>query len=521
MKTIKHTLKFLLIASSFALFPSINSFAQNGIIWTKTQNFNDLEIYHENDKIFSRNETIQTLINNYSINKIDRAVPSSRKRSLQNLVEITCNCDETDLLIAISKLTETFSHPEIGPHYQVLLTPDDYNTAFAEDYTLDLINAQKAWDITQGDSSIIIAISDQNFQISHEELIGKVHYYDATNTAPKNHGTAVAITAAGNTNNGLGKSSIGYNSELALYQMSYNELIIATYAGYKVINASWASGCIQSDYIQDVIDEIYENGSIIVAAAGNGTTCGGPSNLVYPASCEHVISVTSIGRNDNHESIPGDSLTTHQHNEYVDISAPGISVPLSPSSGSYVVSGGTSFSAPLVSGTIALMLAVDSCLAFEDIEHILYSTAVNIDHLNTNYSGLLGAGRLDAGAAVEMASTYMSCTGTNEPNPPSDEDPVKTPSIIDVVVESTAGIDEVEAVELKIYPNPLVSGSTINIVSSNKIEKCDITNVNGEIVQTIESMSNELKVNDLTQGTYFIKVLFDNGMTKVERLIVF
>ena len=45
-----------------------------------------------------------------------------------------------------------------------------------------------------------IAISDQNYWVNHEDLVGKVLHYDATNTASQGHGTAVATTAAGNTN---------------------------------------------------------------------------------------------------------------------------------------------------------------------------------------------------------------------------------------------------------------------------------------------------------------------------------
>src|SRR5690606_19803194 len=127
----------------------------------------------------------------------------------------------------------------------------------------------------------------------------------------------------------------GYNSELALYRMSYDDLLTATYNGYRVINTSWTSGCTYSSYVQTVIDEIYENGSIVVASAGNGGTCGGPTNLVYPAACEHVISVTSIGSNDNHELYAGDPNATHQHNSDVDISAPGLLVPISMGPGYY------------------------------------------------------------------------------------------------------------------------------------------------------------------------------------------
>ena len=73
-------------------------------------------------------------------------------------------------------------------------------------------------------------------------MVGKVLYYDGTNTASQGHGTAVATLAAGNTNNGVGIASVGYNSELGLFRMNYNEVLAAAYDGYKVINMSWTSG---------------------------------------------------------------------------------------------------------------------------------------------------------------------------------------------------------------------------------------------------------------------------------------
>ena len=64
------------------------------------------------------------------------------------------------------------------------------------------------------------------------------------------------------------------------------------------------------------------------------------------------------------------------------------------------------FAAPFVSGTVALMLAVNPCLSNDDINHILKVTSVNVDALNPNYIGLIGEGRLNAAAAVEMAAGY-------------------------------------------------------------------------------------------------------------------
>jgi len=509
--------KASIIASS--LFFSFKSVAQHGVIWTEVQDIRTLEIKEENNKLYSSNTDVQQLINSYSIYQFELAVPNSRKSKLQNVVEVRCDCEETDLLIAMSKLKSVFLNPEIGPHYETLMLPDDYSIAFSDDYALNLINAQEAWDITTGDSSIVIAISDQNFHVEHEDLIGKIHYYDTTNTDSKIHGTAVAVTAAGNTNNSMGKSSIGYNSELALYRMSYNDILLATYSGYRVINISWTSGCSTDTYIQDVIDEVYENGSIVVAAAGNGSTCGGANSLVYPAACNHVIAVTSIGSSDNHELYIGDTNSTHQHNSEVDISAPGYLVPLTVAPDYYLVGNGSSFAAPFVSGTIALMLSVDSCLSFEDVETILYTTAVNIDSLNPQYAGLIGNGRLNAAAAVTMANTFNSC-GTGGTHPSASD------NYQDIYIkgnESTVSLVENEnnkQIEISVFPNPLSFGNAITITSNQTIEKCEITNVNGEMIQVLNPVDDKVTVTDLTPGVYFARVHLKTGFTKMKKIIV-
>ena len=203
-------------------------------------------------------------------------------------------------------------------------------------WALDLIGAENAWNITTGDSNVVIAISDQNYFENHEELIGKFVHYDHTNTASQGHGTAVATLAAGATNNTLGKSAIGYNSTLALYRMNYNEVLDASYAGAKVVNLSWTSGCSFNQYLQDAMNEVYNNGTFIVASAGNGSTCGGAENLVYPSAYDKVFAVTSIGENDNHERTIGNPYSTHQHNASVDLSAPGYDVPITAAPGWYL-----------------------------------------------------------------------------------------------------------------------------------------------------------------------------------------
>ncbi len=383
-------------------------FAQENRIWTKIQNFNALNLQQVENRLSSDNVKLNQLISNHSILSIHKAVPSSKMSSLQDLYEIDCNCDANDLLVEIARMSDLFIKPEIGPNYQTLQGPDDINLAFSFDYALHLVKAPEAWEITRGDSSIRIAISDAGYIFSHPELLDKVDVVSSnivqSNTA---HGTAVAIAAAGATNNSYGKSSIGYNSRLELRGMNYNELLEASYAGARIVNASWAAGCFYSSYGQDIINEIYNNGTVIIAAAGNGSTCGGPSYYVYPAAFDHVISVTSIGPSNNHERTIGNPETTHQHNDKVDICAPGYDVALSTSTNVFTTGNGTSFAAPMVSGAAALILAVNPCLTPDDVEFILKNSADTISNfLNPAYAGLIGAGRLDVDKAVRLALQF-------------------------------------------------------------------------------------------------------------------
>ena len=382
------------------------SFGQvQGKVWARIEDNKALPV-SSNNQLTSSNIELNALILSLNIIKLEQLVPSSKNKELLKVYEITCNCAEDALKEGMLKLNGIVSQVVAGPNYAPLYTPDDYNVEFANDYALDLINAQGAWNTTHGDSAIAIAISDQNFNVAHEELVGKVVHYNANNTTTATHGTAVSILAAGNTDNQVGKSAIGFNSSLALYEMNFNEVLAASYAGYDVINISWTSGCFYNQIMQDIINEAYGNGSFIIAAAGNGSTCGGADQLVYPASLDHVFSVTSIGATDNHQKIIGDPLSTHQHNAAVDLSAPGYNVAISAAPGWYLTSSGTSFAAPQVSGTVALMLSVNPCLSNVDIENILKNSSQNIDAINPNYVGKIGAGRLDAAAAVAMALQF-------------------------------------------------------------------------------------------------------------------
>ena len=415
MKLISTTVKGMMNAAALLAMTSGSLNAQTGKVWATVNNLSALRLTTTDaNGLQSSDAAVNALLTSMNVQSIEKAFPASRSRELVNVVEITCACDAQDLLQAVAK-NNLFINAEVAATPEALFTPNDFSTAIANDYALNLIGAQAAWDVTRGDSSIVIAITDANFHLNHEELVGKYTYVSANGSTDYSHGTAVAITAAGRTNNAIGKSSIGFNSTLQLRAMNYNQVLEATYAGARVINMSWVASCSFSSYGQQVMTEAWANGSVLVAAAGNGAaTCGGAANLVYPAAYDHVIAVSSVGPYDNHERVLGNPSTTHQHNASVDICAPGYDVALSTAPGVYLTGNGTSFASPMVSGTVALMLAANPCLTPDQVEMILEATAANIDAQNPSYVGQLGAGRLNAGAAVAMAATFSTTALSGE-----------------------------------------------------------------------------------------------------------
>ena len=403
------TIKTILI---FAITINVQSFfaqVEKGKVWVTVDDASILPKVNSKGEFSSSSSSFQKIVRDFAITGVKLAFPASKKRELLKVYEIECDCNQAVLSEALENSVKGLRDPEEAPTYELMYDPNDYNVAFSNNWPLDLINAKGAWDISKGDPSIIIGVSDANFDTNHVELLGKLLYVEPGMSDPNiNHGTGVAVITAGNTDNGVGTSSIGYNCSMKLYTMGYNQILQASYDGARVINMSWASGCSVNDYCQSVIDEIYNNGTIMVAAAGNGGTCGGASNLVYPSAYNHVISVTSVKFNDVHEKITaGGTNVTHQHNATVDICAPGYNLGIAIANNNYNPNtSGTSFASPFVAGTIGLMLAANPCLNADDVEFILKETATNIDSLNPNYIGLIGAGRLNAAAAVDMAKNY-------------------------------------------------------------------------------------------------------------------
>jgi subtilisin family serine protease len=348
-----------------------------------------------------------------------------------------------------------------------LNTPNDFDLftstagaptglAFKASNPLNLVNVREAWDITMGSPSQLIGIMDVGLaflpSVNHVDVVNKIAINDAQHNQHNYHGVQMASIAAGETNNGIGITGVGYNSKLYLNDLGFSGILVAAQKGVKVINCSWGSCFIGGQQYMDnfftIINDTYR--ATVIASAGNGfngTPCSIiPNATIFPASAKYVISVTSVAAHfdqgiltagkkanwkDRAEYIVGETFYNHTMNASVDLAAPGYNVATAyvyynsntnTYENRYVFNSGASCASPIVSGAVALMLAVNPALNPEDVEAILKCTARDLYEIpeNVKFLNLLGSGRLDVGKAVQMAQTWVPGTAPLQQDPPKD-----------------------------------------------------------------------------------------------------
>lgn len=128
-------------------------------------------------------------------------------------------------------------------------------------------------------------------------------------------------------------------------------------------------GTHSSAYAQAITDAL-DAGIVVVAASGNQ---GSDGPVQYPAAYPGVIAVGMADRND-----VADERSQSNKELEVTVGAPGVDVLVANPSGgtqSWEPVTGTSFAAPLVTGTVALMLEDDPSLSPEDVQQRLEETA--------------------------------------------------------------------------------------------------------------------------------------------------
>ncbi len=345
--------------------------------------------------------------------------------------------DNSHLEEAINALYATGLVEYAEPRYlpQLLYVPDD--PMIPQQYNLQRIRAFDAWEISKGDTSVVIAIVDTGNDRFHPDLIKAIAYnYNDTingedtdndgfadnfygwdlgenNHDPQfnysGHGVHVAGIAAASADNGTGIAGVGFNSrymtvkvddEFGRLTMSYEGIVYAADRGAKVINCSWGSTSGAGQYGRDIVDyATFNRDALVVAAAGND------NNLVpfYPATYERALSVAATNSSDL-------KWSGSTYNVFVDLAAPGATILSTFVNATYLNSSGTSMAAPAVAGAAAILRHHFPDYSARQIAAQLKVTTDNIDTLSGNqpYAGYLGTGRLNMYRALtETHHSYV------------------------------------------------------------------------------------------------------------------
>jgi subtilisin family serine protease len=195
-------------------------------------------------------------------------------------------------------------------------------------------------------------------------------------------------------------------------------------AGAEVINLSLGS-TYNSEAVGDAIEAAKLVGITVVAAGGNWGL-GEADREEFPAASSNGLGVASV------DDLDVKAAFSNYNSKFV-ISAPGTSAPQQGApdgfdpdrtvysalpTGTYGIWEGTSFSTAFVSGAAALLRAQHPEWPQDEtterrVQRILEVTAADIDSIPANapYAGELGAGRLEAGAALALGAGDLNLDG--------------------------------------------------------------------------------------------------------------
>ncbi|MBM3157243.1 MAG: peptidase S8 [Chloroflexi bacterium] len=332
--------------------------------------------------------------------------------------------------LALRNRNSNVSHVEIDSVARTVDTPNDYNLNLQ--WALNKVQAFQAWDVTQGNRNIRIAILDTGIDLGHRDLSGKIVSsvnFTGSATAAANgqsHGTHVAGIAAAETDNGIGIAGIGHNCSImnvkvlgddgyGYYSWIAKGIIWAADNGANVISMS-LGGSIASTTLESAINYAWSKGAVVVAAAGNN----GSTTPFYPA---YYANCMAIGASDS-----SDNMTSwSNHGSWVDVAAPGLSIYSTMPGGQYAYKSGTSMATSHVAGLAGLVFSVasDSNGNGRINDEVRAAIESNCDSLAMD----VACGRINAYRAVSGFSheTVSSPGATFTPTPVPTVIPTPTP----------------------------------------------------------------------------------------------
>jgi thermitase len=300
--------------------------------------------------------------------------------------------------------------------YTAAFSPND--PSVGQQYAWSRIQANQAWDVTQGSSSTVIAIVDTGIQRNHPDLDAKIvagYDYVQNDTAPDDgngHGSHVAGTSAAETNNSTGGAGtcpscrlmpvrvLDANGSGTLVNVA-NGINFAANNGAKVINLSLGGS--GSTTLQSAVANAWSKGVFLACAAGNSNTSSTAS--AYPGAYPNCFAVASTNSADARSSFSN-------YGSWVEAAAPGSGIFSTWLNSGYNTISGTSMATPHVAGLAGLLASQG--LTNAQIRDRICSTADKIAGTGSYWT----CGRINAYRAV-TGGTTPTPSPTATPPPPT------------------------------------------------------------------------------------------------------
>ncbi|MEV6812609.1 type VII secretion-associated serine protease mycosin [Micromonospora sp. NPDC051296] len=277
-----------------------------------------------------------------------------------------------------------------------------------EQWQLDKLGAKAAWRTSTG-RGVVVAVIDSGVDGSHPDLVGQVlpgldlvSPGGAAEPDPVGHGTTVAGLIAGRNDDRQGVVGLAPDARILPVRVldeenRYDDALIVAQGvrwavdnGAQVINLS-LGGSGDSAALAAAIDYAFARDVVVIACTGNLATSP-DAKVWYPAREPGVIAVSGLERNS--DNLWSGAITGRA--TILTAPASGL-VGARPPSGYWRVQG-TSFAAPLVAATAALIRARYPQLSAGDVVNRLLATAKDIGP--TGRDDRFGYGLVDPVAAL-------------------------------------------------------------------------------------------------------------------------
>jgi type VII secretion-associated serine protease mycosin len=294
-----------------------------------------------------------------------------------------------------------------------------------DQWQLRALHANEAWKRADG-SGVTVAVIDSGVDAAHPDLAGQVLrgsdfvQPDGDGRADAvGHGTTVAGLIAGRGDDTKGVLGLAPGAKILPVRVldahnRYDDARVVANAvrwavdhGAEVVNLS-LGGSATSPELADAIDYAFEKDVVVVACTGNESPPE-VDTMWYPAREPGVLAVTGLAHTAQNTVWPG-ALTGRQ----TVLAAPGTDL-VGARPGGYWTVEGTSFAAPLVSATAALVRSRWPAMSAANVVNRLISTA---DDLGTaGRDDVYGFGLVDPVAALtsDVPSVTTNLLDTTPP----------------------------------------------------------------------------------------------------------